>query len=241
MTPLPTCIEESCSHVPFLNVNLTLSDCNGTASQSTCTIVCDEGYSTTQNYTTCVRGGWVGNVSCVPNPCTNDLPLISQLNVSASTTTCNNTASGSSCEITCESGFTPSSSLECSLGSWVESTIPTCDMDCSGNPPIQFLNETATLCQNTASGSTCSGATCLRSLSAYYTLDSQVSLICYNGTYVVRDSTSQTTDISALVKVETYESTNSLICSPDACDSEPVILNYTGSGCAGTSLSYPYH
>jgi len=65
--------------------------------------------------------------------------------------------------------------------------------------------------------------------------------ICYNGTYVVPNSTSMINDFSTHVSVESFESTDSLICFPDDCNSEPVILNYTGSGCAGTSLSYLYH
>ena len=79
MEPLPRCEEQTCSHLPFSNVNRTASDCNGTTSQSTCEIICNEGYTATQNHTTCVRGGWTGNVACEPNPCVDDLPLINQM------------------------------------------------------------------------------------------------------------------------------------------------------------------
>ena len=168
MEPLPRCEEQTCSHLPFSNVNRTASDCNGTTSQSTCEIICNEGYTATQNHTTCVRGGWTGNVACEPNPCVDDLPMIAQMDRTASQVTCNNTASNSTCEISCENGYTSSGSLECSLGLWIESTMPTCDMDCSSNPPIRFLNNTATMCQSMSSGSACENVTCLRSPSGYY-------------------------------------------------------------------------
>ena len=168
MEPLPACIEETCSHLPFSNVNRTASDCNGTTSQSTCEVVCNEGYTASQNHTTCVRGGWTGNVYCEPNSCTDDLPSIAMMDRNASQVTCNGIASNSTCEISCQTGYRSTGSLECSLGLWVESTIPTCNLDCSSNPPIRFLNNTATLCQNTPSGSTCENVTCLRSPSAYY-------------------------------------------------------------------------
>ena len=59
--------------------------------------------------------------------------------------------------------------------------------------------------------------------------------VCYNGTYVVPIQSSITDDFSTYVSVDTYESTKSLICAPDPCDSEPLIANYTGSGCANTA------
>ena len=59
--------------------------------------------------------------------------------------------------------------------------------------------------------------------------------VCYNGTYVVPIQSSITDDFSTYARVETYENTVNLICVPDPCDSEPLIANYTGSGCADTA------
>ena len=219
-------------------MNLTASSsCSALASQSTCDIECNQGYTATSPTMTCVRGEWFGSASCEPNPCVDDLPSITMMNRDASEMTCNNTASDATCEISCQSGYTPSGSLECSLGLWVESTMPTCDMDCSSNPPIRFLNNTATTCQNTSSGTTCNGVACQRSSSAYYSYNSQVAVTCYNGTYVTSVSNSVSNDFSTYASVETYESTVNLICVPDACDSEPSIANYTGSGCANTATN----
>ena len=61
------------------------------------------------------------------------------------------------------------------------------------------------------------------------------SPVCHNGTYVVPNDSSILNDFSTYTSVETYESTVNLICVPDACDSEPSIANYTGSGCASTA------
>ena len=260
--PLPTCEEDSCPsvrhceyffrffqrfhHIFFSikiqvppniqNMNVTASSsCSNLSSQSTCDIECDEGYTASNPTMTCVRGEWFGSATCEPNPCLDDLPLINQMDRTASRVTCNNTASDSTCEISCENGYTPSGSLECSLGYWVESTMPTCDMDCSSNPPIRFLNNTATMCQNVSSGSTCNVVTCLTSPSAYYSYNSHVAVTCYNGTYVTSVSNSVSDDFSTYASVDTYESTVNLICVPDPCDSEPLIANYTGSGCADTA------
>ena len=169
MEPLPTCEELSCTHLPYSNVNLTATNCSGTASQSTCDIMCNEGYTAApDHYATCVRGGWVGNVACEPNPCLDDLPFVAFMNRTASTTSCNSTSSNSTCDIVCSEGYTRSGTLSCLTGSWVENSLPTCNADCATNPPIRFLNDSSTTCLETASGSQCRNATCLRSPSAYY-------------------------------------------------------------------------
>ena len=147
------------------------SSCSNLTSQSTCDIECDEGYTASNPTMTCVRGEWFGSATCEPNSCVDDLPLIEQMDRTASRMTCNNTSSDSTCEISCENGYTPSGSLECSLGLWIERTMPTCDLDCSSNPPIQFLNNIATMCQSISSGSACENVTCLRSSSGYYSID----------------------------------------------------------------------
>ena len=100
-------------------MNLTASSsCTYLASQSTCDIECDEGYTAVSQTMTCVRGEWVGNATCVASSC-NTLPPIEHIDATLSSG-CINTESGASCNVTCETGYSEAitTTAMCHKGIW---------------------------------------------------------------------------------------------------------------------------
>jgi hypothetical protein len=159
-TTKPTCEEDPCPAAPstIANMNSTASSsCAHTYSQSTCDIVCDEGYTAANSTMTCIRGEWMGNAICVPNPCDN-VPPIEHID-SVASASCLNTESGASCNITCLDGYTveDTASATCYNGMWVSSNppLPSCVADCSTHPPVDHINASATDCGDSSHLTTC--------------------------------------------------------------------------------------
>ena len=101
------------------NMNLTASSsCSFMASQSSCDIECDEGYTASNPTMTCVRGEWVGTATCEPSAC-DTLPPVEFIDTSASAE-CMNTESGASCNVTCMSGYSEAvtTTATCHKGVW---------------------------------------------------------------------------------------------------------------------------
>ena len=95
-------------------------------------------------------------------------------------TSCSNTASGETCDFECDSGYTlyPFNNLTCSNGTWITQGLR-CDLNCASNPTgIEFMDDGATTCSNTASGDSC----------AFVCDDGHSAsdpILCFNGSYVV--------------------------------------------------------
>eukprot|EP00494_Astrolonche_serrata_P022390 UN22647 len=86
--------------------------------------------------------------SAYESECSSD-PVIT--NIDGDNSSCENTASGSTCEFSCTSG-TPSDVATCTDGDW---DVQTCDADCTSDPTYTDIDGDNSSCENTASGSTC--------------------------------------------------------------------------------------
>jgi len=101
----PTCDPLPCSNNPEIiyHMNSSSSLCENTESNNTCAFQCDEGFSPSSEIK-CYLGQWVEGPTCEENPCTSN-PIVEYLDNNI--TSCTNTPSGGTCQMTCEIGYTP--------------------------------------------------------------------------------------------------------------------------------------
>ena len=88
---------------------------------------------------------------CADDPCTAN-PVIERMD--GDLTSCAMTNSSASRDYVCQSGYSASSQAECYASEW-NTTGATCDENPCTNLTSTGLNHTASLCDDTPSGSTC--------------------------------------------------------------------------------------
>jgi len=116
------------------------------ASGSSCQPTCDTGY--TVSGTSSCEAGQLTPATCEPNPCD---ASVAPTNGGNGTCT-ENLASGSSCQPTCDTGYTVSGTSSCEAGQLSPATCEPNPCDAS-TPPTNGGNGTCT--ENLASGSSC--------------------------------------------------------------------------------------
>ena len=132
-----SCVENACDtvpeSVPHINATASAEPCEGTASQATCTFVCDEGYEPNGGSVTCVRGDWnLNGASCTLLPCRAE-PTVTHYTGSG----CVNTASNATCNVNCDQGYHQvNGPATCYAGVWQE-PLPTCEEDPC--PNVRFV------------------------------------------------------------------------------------------------------
>lgn len=146
-----------CPNNPSIrDLDISRTTCGGTPSGATCPIICSFGFTPSSVAAACASPGvWQTPLPmCNPMPCSNN-PDITHLG----SVRCEGTASGSSCDITCASGFTPSAnSVTCTAGTWnLHTPLPTCSPSpCLQQPGTDpHLNYPEMFCVGTASGQSC--------------------------------------------------------------------------------------
>jgi hypothetical protein len=125
-----SCRPISCDASPDDVANGGYAACTDTASGGTCALTCDAGYSPSgDGLNDCYDNGWTDAQLCSPSAC------IQPANpANGSYATCDPTASGGTCELTCDAGFVRSGdgSNNCSFGSWID------NQTCTG-PKYAFI------------------------------------------------------------------------------------------------------
>ena len=128
-----SCDPDPCLSQPVDPGNGTYAWCNPTASGGTCALTCFAGY-TESGDALCSAGTW-STESCTPNPCASQ-PANPTNGTYAS---CNPTASGGTCALTCFAGYTESGDALCTAGGWTtEVCTPACisNADCTAPTPV---------------------------------------------------------------------------------------------------------
>jgi hypothetical protein len=150
------------------------SSCNLTSGE-TCEFTCLGNFSPS-GPVKCERGLWIDGPSCMAN-CLSAPEGVDRIVWDSSA--CSNTDSGESCGFNCDSGYTlyPTNNLNCSNGTWT-TTGYRCDLDCVSNPTgIEYMDNAATTCSNTASGDLCTFV-----CEDGHTASSPIP--CFNGSYI---------------------------------------------------------
>jgi len=157
------------------------------------------------------------NAFCNPNPCSDVLGIEHY----SAADNCAGTASDASCTPECDSGWTSSGDVSCSLGNWTDPGV-TCDPDpCLADPPIAHLNGTSSSCEDTLSGATCSF-----NCNAGFTPSS--SATCTTGSWDVR-----TCDESCQTEPDAFSGSGSTDCSNTVHGGSCAV------NCTGTLLATP--
>ncbi len=242
---IETCAPNACAQ-PTAPANGAYGACNGTASGGSCALTCDPGYTASGN-STCALGVW-SSETCTPNGC-------AQPSAPANGTyaACNATASGGSCVLTCDPGYTASGNATCSLGAW---STETCSPNACAQPSAP-ANGTYAACNNTSSGGSCAltcdagytasgNATCSLGAWSSPTCDANPCAqpaapangsysACANtpsgGSCALACATGYTASGSATCTLGTW-STES--CDPDGCTQPSAPANGTYAACAST-------
>jgi len=233
-----TCSAQPCASLPSIT-NSGAGNCvSGAASGTTCTPQCNSGFSGTLS-ATCTQGAWSTTGACGAvggSPCAT-LPSVQNAGVGNCMT---NTASGSSCNPTCNSGFTGTPTATCSNGAWVVSG--SCiDTNCAGLPNIP--NSGAGNCvANSADTTTCTPQ-------CSFGFSGTLSATCTTGTWVSTGSCAGSL-CATLPSIQNSGQGDCVVNSPDGTACTPLcstgfsgtltatcqsgIWSTTGS-CSGTS------
>jgi len=156
----PRCLESPClvdPQIDHLDENASL--CESTESRESCSFTCEQGFTPTVP-AECVLGEWVNldSAHCVAKCFDN--PIMPGLveNITHCANTSSPASSGDTCNVSCIDGHSPNwhphPLVTCMNGSWIGGE---CLPDpCLTDPPYAHLNKSASLCENTTSGNTCS-------------------------------------------------------------------------------------
>eukprot|EP00927_Polykrikos_kofoidii_P033732 TRINITY_DN2855_c1_g1_i1.p1 TRINITY_DN2855_c1_g1~~TRINITY_DN2855_c1_g1_i1.p1 ORF type:complete len:2117 (-),score=255.99 TRINITY_DN2855_c1_g1_i1:98-6232(-) len=146
------CTPNPCSSDPPVDfLDNAATQCEGTPSGGTCTIVCKPSYRAS-GPATCSLGAWDVQTCIAPDPCTG-LPSVQHIDAGASGR-CAGTLSGQTCVVRCMTGYVSTGASTCFDGVW--STEQKCTpQSCNSNPPVDHLDNIVSQCAGTASGSTC--------------------------------------------------------------------------------------
>jgi len=143
---LSLCEPMDCSGEPFVaHMSSASTSCSGTRHGESCRFNCSQGYRATEA-AQCEHGTYLPGPLCDPMDCENP-PTIAHGDASA----CIGTSHGSSCNISCYSGFQASGPLSCLYGNF--NTQFCAPLSCSEN--LEIVNAASVQCQNTQSGGSC--------------------------------------------------------------------------------------
>ncbi|CAL6292695.1 unnamed protein product [Bathycoccus prasinos] len=194
--------------------NGAVGDCTSTlASGSTCQPTCNTGY-TVSGTSSCLAGTLTA-ATCVGNPCdTSAAPANGAVGDCTSTL-----ASGSTCQPTCNTGYTVSVTSSCTLGTLTAATCSASPCDASAAPANGAVGD----CTSTLA----SGSTCLPTCNTGYTVSGTSS--CTLGTLTAATCSANPCDASAAPANGAVGDCTSTLASGSTC--QPTCnTGYTVSG-----------
>ena len=179
-----TCSASPCAGGPNAGMDslADYSTCNVRNSGQVCIPTCPTGYLVMGSFTlACVGTNYnAAGASCNPNSCTGG-PTVGTTDARATYTSCSGFSSGTSCVVSCQSGYVASGalSLVCSGTQQYDASSVTClSGSCSSGPITSQPNSVYSLCNAATTGQSCSPV-----CDVGYTLSGPLLLNCVNLVY----------------------------------------------------------